>query len=199
MKIIIVGATGTIGKVVAAELGKRHEIIGVSAHNSPVKVDITSAASIAAMFKAVGPFDALVSASGGGYWGSFEKMTEEDFYLGIKSKMMGQINLVLEGRKYIRPNGSFTLTTGILAEDPVKDSCNLAVVNAAVNAFAVSAAMELGNGVRINAVSPGVVADSREKFGPIFPGHVPVSMERVVAGFVKSVEGMVTGQVIKVY
>ncbi len=46
MKIIVVGATGTIGKVVSSELGKRHEIIKAASKSGDVKVDITSSVSI---------------------------------------------------------------------------------------------------------------------------------------------------------
>ena len=126
-------------------------------------------------------------------------MGEKEFYQGIHSKLMGQVNLVLIGQRYINPGGSFTLTTGMLANEPVKNAANLSVVNAAVNAFVMAAAPELNNGVRINAVSPGVVADSAEKYASSFPGHVPVAMNRVVAAYVKSVEGILTGQVLNVH
>ncbi|MNI88393.1 short chain dehydrogenase [compost metagenome] len=75
----------------------------------------------------------------------------------------------------------------------------LSLVNGAINSFVIGAAVEMENGVRINAVSPGVVENSRDYYGQYFPGHVPVAMDRVVAGYVKSVEGAITGQVIKIY
>lgn len=199
MKIILVGASGTIGKKIAENLSKRHEIVAASLNNGQVKVDITDRESIVEMFKQVGPFDALISATGTGEFAPVDEITEEQFYKGVRSKMMGQINLALIGQKYINEGGSITLTSGILAEDPIRGGVSLSVVNSAVNAFAIAAAIELKRGVRINAVSPGIVEDSVEYFGDYFPGHNPVSMERVVNGYVKSVEGGVTGQVIKVF
>ncbi|MCO4294375.1 short chain dehydrogenase [Solitalea sp. MAHUQ-68] len=199
MKIIIVGATGTIGKVVSAELKKRHEIVSVGSKSGDVQVDINSKASIEKLFETVGNFDALVSTTGSAFFGPFSELTEERMYEGIRSKLMVQVNLVLEGRKYIKPNGSFTLTSGILAEDPIKMGAALSMVNGAINSFVIGASVELENQVRINAVSPGVVEDSRDLYGPYFPGHIPVSMERVVAAYIKSIEGAINGQVIKVY
>jgi short-subunit dehydrogenase len=122
MKIIIVGATGTIGKKVAAELRKRHEIISAASKSGDVQVDISSSQSIREMYRKAGKIDGVISATGNGHFGPFDTMTEEDFYVGIRSKMMGQINLVMIGKEFINDNGSFTLTSGILYNDPVRDS-----------------------------------------------------------------------------
>lgn len=195
MKIIIVGATGTIGKVVTKALSDKHEIIKASRSKGDVKVDIESAASIEAMYKEVGAFDALVSTSGEAYFGPFNKTSEKEYLKGIHSKLMGQINLVLIGQHYINPKGSFTLVSGTLAKDPVAYGSNASTVNAAINGFVKAAAIELENGVRINAVSPGVVEDS-PGFFDYFPGHIPVKMDKVAAAFVKSVLGAGTGQII---
>lgn len=198
MKIIIVGATGTLGKKVAAELAKRHEIIKVGHTRGDVNVDITSSESIQTMYKEIGTFDALVSTTGSGHFGPLAAMTAENFKLGLHSKLLGQINLVLIGQHYINLKGSFTLTSGILSDDPVTNGANLSAVNGGINGFVLGAAAELENDVRINVVSPGVVEDSPELF-PAFPGHIPVTMDRVVAAYVKSVEGAISGQIIRVY
>ncbi len=111
---------------------------------------------------------------------------------------MGQINLVMIGKDFINDNGSFTLTSGILSKEPIRNGAGISFVNGAVNSFVISASVELQKGIRINAVSPGLVADSHAKLGAAFPGHLPVSMEHVAQGYVKSVEGASTGQVIEV-
>ena len=199
MKIVIVGATGTIGKAVTAELEKRHDIIKVGSKSGDIQMDMTSNESIREMYKKVGAFDALVVTAGGASMKPLEELKEEDFYVGIKSKLMGQINLVLEGKELINKNGSFTLISGILADDPIKGSVALGFVNGALNSFVKSAAHELKKGIRLNVVSPGLVEDSAEELGSFFPGHTPVSMKRVTDGFVKSVEGIKTAEIIKVY
>jgi NAD(P)-dependent dehydrogenase (short-subunit alcohol dehydrogenase family) len=198
MKIIIVGATGTIGKHVTAALEKEHEVIKAGSKSGDIQVDISSPGSIERFFEQTGRFDALVNASGTGHFGPLGTMKDADFRIGINSKLMGQINLVLIGQHYVNPKGSFTLTAGILTEDPVVLGANLSAVGGALEAFARAAAIELENNVRINVVSPGVVIESPGYF-PFFSGHIPVSMERVTQAYVKSVLGALTGQVFKVY
>ncbi|MHA4809962.1 short chain dehydrogenase [Flavitalea flava] len=198
MKIIIVGATGTIGKHVASSLEKDHEIIRVGSKSGDLQADITSPASIENLFRQTGPFDALVSTAGEAYFGPLKTMTDKEFRIGIDSKLMGQVNLVLIGQHYIKPKGSFTLIAGVLTQDPVLSGANPSATNGAIEAFVRAAAIELDNGVRINAVSPTVVEDSPGYF-PYFPGHIPVTMKQVVYGYIKSILGAGTGQVITVY
>jgi len=199
MKIIIVGASGTIGKRVTEELSKRHEIIKAGRNSGDIRVNIESAESIGKMFEQAGEFDACVVAAGSVYFGDLQTMTEENVYTGIRSKLMGQVNIVLSGQKYINDNGSFTLTTGILSEDPVRQSAAGSLANGGLNSFVKAAALEMKRGIRVNVVSPGLIEDSAKKRGFFLPGHVPVAMHRVVAAYVKSVEGYVNGEIIKVY
>lgn len=198
MRIILIGSNGTIGNHVATELEKRHEVIRASANKGPLKVNITSAPSIRSMYKFVGKFDAVVCTAGTAYFGPFYTMKEKDLYVGIKSKMMGQINLVMLGKNKIRDGGSFTLTTGILYKDPIQQGTALTMVNNALHGFVLGASVELKKNIRINAVSPGLVEDSAAHLGKYFPGHVPVPMWKVVQGFIKSVEGFSTGKIIEV-
>jgi NAD(P)-dependent dehydrogenase (short-subunit alcohol dehydrogenase family) len=179
-------------------LGKRHEIIRAASKSGDARVDITSYAAILELLKKIGKFDALVSTTGSAYFGPFETMKEEDFYKGIRSKMMGQINLVMAGKDFINDQGSFTLTSGVLWKDPIRNGAGLSFVNGALNSFVISAAIEFSRAIRINVVSPGLVEDSAGTLGAAFPGHIPVAMDKVVAGYVKSVEGFGTGQLIEV-
>ncbi|MBD0257483.1 MAG: short chain dehydrogenase [Cytophagales bacterium] len=200
MKILLVGASGTLGKRLFEAFSSRHEVLRASATRSDVLVDFTDPASVKAFYEQAGAFDALIAVAGSGYIGPFSQTTEEHFYKGIRSKMMGQINLVLHGQHYINPGGSFTLTSGILADDPIRGGAVLTAINCAVNGFVLAASGELvTKGVRINAVSPGMVEDSVEELGPLFPGHTPVAMHRVIDAYVKSVEGIRTGEIIKVH
>ncbi|MFC6099838.1 short chain dehydrogenase [Olivibacter domesticus] len=198
MKIVIVGATGTIGKHVTALLSKKHEVIRVGATKGDYQVDITSEESIATLFQTIGPFDALISTTGKAAFKPLHEMQGTDFKIGLLNKLMGQVNLVLIGQRYINPTGSFTLTSGILSEDPILAGTALSTVNGAINSFVKSASIELKNDVRINAVSPGVVEDSPELFDA-FPGHIPVKMEIVTAAYYKSVVGALNGQIIRAY
>lgn len=198
MKIIIIGAAGAIGSHVTKALEKEHEVIKVGLNSGDIQADIASPASIENLFKQTGSFDALINVSGDAHFGPLNTMTDADFRKGIDSKLMGQINLVLIGQHYINPKGSFTLTTGVLTDDPILLGSNPSAVNGAVEAFVRAAAIELDKGIRINAVSPTVVEAAPQYFS-YFPGHIPVTMDRVVNGYLKSVLGANTGQVIKVH
>lgn len=199
MKILVVGASGTIGASVVKHFKKNHKVISASRSSSDLQVDITSKASIRELFNKIGQLDAVINCAGAVKWADFNDMSEDDFYVGIKSKLMGQVNLVRIAKKFLNTNGSLTLITGILGDDPVYQTTGAALVNGAINSFVKATAYELPNGIRINAVSPGLVEDSKEKFSAYFPGHNVVSMERVTNGFIKSVEGRITGEVIRIY
>jgi len=197
MKIIIIGATATIGKHIAKALEKDHDLIKVGSKSGDLQINLTDPASIKAMYEKVGAFDAVVCAAGEGHFGPLEKMTDADFRVSVNSKFMGQVNLVLIGQHHINPGGSFTLTSGTLSEDPVVLGASVSAVNAGIDGFVRGAAIELKNGVRINSVAPGVVEESPGYF-PFFPGHIPVSMHKVTQAYVKSILGAHTGKSFKV-
>lgn len=198
MKIIIVGASGTMGKHLTAAFEKEHEIIKASSKSGDIQVDITSTSSIENMYKQVGAFDALISTAGPTFVGPWKNLTDNKFRRGVEGKMMGQINLVLIGQHYIKPKGSFTLISGALTYEPQLNFANASAANGAVEGFVRAAAIELENGIRINAVSPTVIESSPQYF-PYFPGDVPVTMSELEHGFRKSVFGANTGQIIKLY
>ncbi|KKO55405.1 short chain dehydrogenase [Paenibacillus sp. DMB20] len=199
MKIIIVGASGAIGQAVAKELGKNHEIIRAGRNGIDVTVDITSIDSIKNMYEQVGKVDAVISATGGAHFGPVSELTPELNEIGIESKLKGQINLVLLGMDYVNDSGSFTLTTGIMMDDPVPQGASAAMANGGVKAFVKSASIEMPRGIRINSVSPNVLQESLEKYGEFFPGFEAVPASRVALAFKKSVEGAQTGQNYEVY
>lgn len=198
MKIIIVGASGTMGKHLSGAFGKEHQVITAATKGCDLQVDISSTESIENMYKQAGAFDALISTAGPTFVGPWKKLTDKEFRQGVEGKMMGQINLVLIGQHYINPKGSFTLITGALSHDPQKNFANASAANGAVEGFVRAAAIELENGIRINAVSPTVIENSPQYF-PFFPGDIPVTMQQLEYGFRKSVFGANTGQVIKPY
>ena len=119
MKILIIGGTGTIGKKVSAHLAKKHQIINAGRNSGDVNVNIADSKSIEAMYESIGKVDAIVCIAGEAKWAALDAMTEEDFHVGLRSKLMGQVNLVRIGQQYLNSGGSFTLSTGILADDPV--------------------------------------------------------------------------------
>jgi NAD(P)-dependent dehydrogenase (short-subunit alcohol dehydrogenase family) len=195
---LIVGASGIIGRAVVAELRRRHDVIAAGRTSGDLRMDITDSASIRSALEQAGAIDALVSAAGHVKFAPFADMAAADYEIGLKDKLMGQVNLVLIGRDYVSDGGSFTLTTGVLDSDPVRQGTSASMVNGAVNAFVTAAAIEMPRGQRINAVSPGVIEEAMEGYAPFFRGFEPVPAARAALAYARSVEGAQTGQVYRV-
>lgn len=196
MKIIVIGATGAVGKTAVDALGDRHEIITVGRSSGNFKVDIEDQKSVRSMYNEVGKVDAVVSAVGHGHFGGVAEMSSDQFMKGITHKVLPQVNLVLVGIDHMNDGGSFTLTSGVLNRDPIRGGASAAAANGALDGFVIGAAIDMPRGIRINAVSPGLLQVSVDRYDGFFPGHESVSSERVGLAFCKSVEGAITGQVI---
>lgn len=194
MRIIVVGATGTIGSAVVAALSPRHEVIAVGNTKGAIRVDLASMESIIQLFRTVEAFDALVCAAGRAAFGSLDELKDADFQLGLSNKLMGQVNLVRIGRQYVHDNGSFTLTSGVLSREPMKGSASISMVNAGLEGFARAAALELPRGIRINVVSPPWVTETliARKMDP----SIGLPAATVAQAYLAGVEGTATGQTI---
>lgn len=199
MKILIIGGNGTIGKKVSAYFKSKYEVIIAGRSNADVTLDITSSDSIENVLKSIPNLDAIVCIAGEAKWDRFKNLSEQDYYIGIKSKLMGQVNVVRIGSKYINPKGSITLSTGILADEPVEKTTSAAMVNGAIHSFVKAVDLEIENEIRVNAVSLGMVEDAYKKYKDYFPGHNPVPMEKAINAYKKSVEGKGRGLIIRNY
>ncbi len=197
MKIILIGASGTIGRAIDAAFRDRHEVLRAS-RSGDLQVDIADPVSIERLYGQVGAFDALVCATGSVHFGPFEQFTTEQFDVGLRNKLMGQVNLVRLGLALIRDGGSFTLTSGLLNDDPIRDGISAAMVNGGLEGFVRTAAAVLPRGLRINLVSPTVIEESLPAYGPFFPGTKAVPAAEAAMGYVKSVEGIQTGRVYRI-
>lgn len=198
MRIVIIGAEGHVGRAIVSALASRHKIIKVGRNSGDVHFDITDRRSIEAMYQEVGRIDAVVVAAGAIHFSPLSEFTESEFLFNLTHKAMAQINVVLAGLDYVNDGGSFTLTSGILDRDPIRMGAGAATANGALGGFVVGSAIEMPRGLRINVVSTGIQDISVERYGRFFPGHVPVSSQRVGLAYVKSIEGAVNGQVITV-
>ncbi|MEM7530069.1 MAG: short chain dehydrogenase [Pseudomonadota bacterium] len=196
MRILVVGASGDIGKVVCEAFGTRHEIVRAGRRSGDVRVDIADRASVDAMYATVGTVDAVISSAGDVHFAPLAEHTQESFMLGLTGKVMGQVNLVLGGLDILPDGGSFTLTSGVLDRDPIRMGVGAATANGALAGFVCGAAIEMPRSLRLNVVSPGLLEVSAPRYGAWFPGHLPVSSEKVALAYAKSVEGAITGQVI---
>lgn len=194
MKILLIGASGTVGSAVKAELAQRHEVISIGRSSGDFQVDISDSTSIRTLFEQTGTFDALVCAAGSVNFVPLGDMSEADFELGLRDKLMGQVNLLLIGREYANDGASFTFTSGILNRDPIRTGASAALVNGALDAFVKAAAIELPRGLRVNSVSPTVLVEAMGSYAPYFRGYKPAPGADVALAYAKSVEGLQTGQ-----
>ena len=194
MRILLVGASGTIGRAIAAALRPRHDVIEASRRSAKRRVDLTDEDSIRYLYHGLGPIDAVVVAAGQAAFKPLRDLTDADFALSFRSKLMGQVNVVRVGISEVNDGGSFTLTSGILAVEPSPGSSAVSLVNAGVEAFARAAALEMPRGIRINVVSPPWVSETLEAMKRDPSAGLPAA--EVAKSYVDSVEGTRTGVVI---
>ena len=183
MRILLIGASGAIGKILEPEFIKNHEVLTAGRNSGDFRVDISNLNSIEKLFEEVKNIDAVICTAGDCYTGDLLSLDEEKLNIGIKNKLLGQINLVLIGQNYLNENGSFTLTSGKMADKPVKNNISKAIVNGAIHSFVLATSLELERGIRINAVSPGKVSDI-----PVFD---------LINGYLKSIESSSNGEIIR--
>lgn len=194
MKVIVIGATGTIGHEVAKALAaKKHEVVHASRHGK-TRVDLEDQASIRAMFGSVRNPDAVVCCAGDAAFKPFAELADADYALGLRSKLMGQVWLARIAMDHLRDGGSITLTAGVLAREPMPGSTSISLVNAGLEGFTRAAALEMPRGLHINVVSPPWVRETLVKLGMDPAIGLPAS--EVAKAYVAAVEGKQQGAVI---
>jgi NAD(P)-dependent dehydrogenase (short-subunit alcohol dehydrogenase family) len=195
MKIVVIGASGTIGRAVVKLLKQKHEVVAVSRSAGDHRADITNKASLETALGAIGKVDAIVSTAGGAVFKPLAALTDADFEKSLHDKLMGQVNVVRVGAPHILPGGSITLTSGILAQHPIPGSAAISLVNAGLEGFVRAAALELkAANVRVNVVSPPWVKETLValKMDPA-PG---MPADDVAKAYAQSVESAASGEVI---
>lgn len=196
MRVILIGASGTIGREVAEALRNGHDVVTAGRTTGELRVDIADPASIEAMFAQAGPFDALVSTAGSARFGTMAELSDDDYLYCFRNKLMGQANLVRIGRRFISDNGSFTLTSGVLAQQPMPGSSAISLVNAGLEGFVRAAQLELNRGMRVNVVSPVWVKETLEAMGRDSSNGMPAA--GVARAYLASVNGTQRGLVFDV-
>ena len=203
LRILVIGASGVLGRAIVAELAPQHDIVTAGSKSGEIRFDIADPAAIVDGLKRAGPLDAVVCAAGSVNFTPLEaiapaRLEASSYGLGLTNKLMGQVNLALAARETLRDGGSITLIAGVLADTPIVAGSSASMVNGALESFAVAAAIEMPRGIRINLVSPTVFEESMAVYGPFFRGFDPVPVARAARAFSRSVEGRQTGQVYKV-
>ena len=206
MRILVIGATGTVGQNVVRALSAHHEKVGqgqleiISASRSSTEhpVDCRDDASVAALFDSIGTVDAVVSTIGGAKWASASDAGLETYASTVNGKLLCQVRITLAARGYVRPGGSVTLTSGIVGSFAFPGGSPSAIANLGLDAFVKNAAAELPH-MRLNTVSATVLEESADAYAAVFPGFAAVPGAVAAAAFVRSVYGAETGQTIKAW
>jgi len=195
MKVIVVGASGTIGKALVETLEPFHEIIKVGFSRGDYTADITNKESIEKMFERIGEFDALISTTGNARFGMIDELNDTDYEYSLRNKLLGQINLFLIGKKYAKTNSSFTLTSGVLAHNPIIGSSIVSMVNAGLESYVKAASLELKD-IRLNIVSPVFAKETMEMMGMDSSDGVPAA--KFAKAYKEALESSRNGEVLHV-
>ncbi|GAA1600428.1 short chain dehydrogenase [Streptomyces globosus] len=199
VRILLVGAGGTLGSAVRGALAERgHEVVGVGRTGGDLVADVTDPEAVARLYAQAGPLDAVAVAAGDAVFRPLADLTADDIAATLRGKALAQLELVRQGARHVAPTGSFTLISGILTEEPIRAGAAASAANGAVEAFVRAAAIELPP-QRINAVSPTVAEESLPAYAPFFPGMEPVPSSRVATAYVRSIEGAQTGRIYRVH
>ncbi|WP_152364248.1 short chain dehydrogenase [Microlunatus speluncae] len=193
MRIVVVGANGTLGAAVAADLGAEHEVVGVSRRTEP-GVDLEDPASLDALFRAVPGAGAVVCCAASGPLLDLMGAGDAEFAAGLRGKLLGQVALARRAFAELPDGGSVTLTGGTFAE-PLPGGSLGALVNAGLEGFVTNAAAELPRGLRLNLIAPGWIRESLVAAGLDTAGGTPAA--DVARHFRSCVEGDHNGRVIR--
>jgi len=193
MKIIVIGATGTIGAAVVRALRPRHDVIEASRKGAH-KADIQDARSVAALLDKERP-DAVICAAGGGAWKPLAELTDADFEASLHDKLMGQVNVIRSALTRLRDGGTVVVTSGILAQQPMPSSAAVSLVNAGLEGFVRAAALEAPRGIRVNVVSPPWVSETLQAMGQDPKHGLPA--DTVAKAYVAAIEGSMKGETLR--
>lgn len=194
VRVLVVGATGTIGTEIVKALMAEHHVIQATREHTPVTVDISDPGSIRRMYDAVGQVDAVVSAAGATRRKPLSQLTDEDYAFSIANKLMGQVNLVRYGLDHVADGGSFAVTTGVLGRQPILGSEAISLVNLGLEGFVRAAALEMPRGLRVNAVSPPWVTETLQAVGLQGVDGLPAAA--VARMYLEAIMGTQNGDVI---
>jgi enoyl-[acyl-carrier-protein] reductase (NADH) len=207
MKILLVGATGVVGRCVFRSLLTSHDVISTSLDpvqgDHQVQLDLSDADALVKTLNNLGPLDAVISAAGRARFGALAdarpaSLDASVYGLGLQDKLMGQVNLALAAREVLRPGGSITLTSGTTSTEPVLGGAGLSMVNGALESWVRAAATELPLGWRLNVVSPSLVEGTPAASCAAFPGFELVSAQRVALAYERCLFSGITGQVLRI-
>ncbi|MEZ9776988.1 SDR family oxidoreductase [Vibrio sp. 10N.261.54.A5] len=158
---VIIGGTSGIGKALAMKLRNENNTVHIASRHTGV--DISNEKSVCEYFESIGAFDHLVITAGS--YAPAGKVTDvaiADAKAAFDTKFWGSLNVAKHAARYMTPNGSITLTTGMLSRKVVAGTYVKTAINAALESVTKVLAKELSP-IRVNAVSPGLTVTEAYK------------------------------------
>lgn len=201
--ILLIGATGVIGKAVEQALNQQHKVISAGISDCDYNFDFSDPEQLLKALEQIGELDAIISTAGRANFVNLSEVTvanlaDSPYGLGIMDKLMGQVNLALAARDYLSDGGSITLTSGTTSDEPIIGGSSLSMVNGALEKWVLAAATEMPRGIRINVVSPSLAAESPPPALAAFAGFEPIPAARIALAYVRCVESLITGQTLRI-
>jgi NAD(P)-dependent dehydrogenase (short-subunit alcohol dehydrogenase family) len=159
------GATTVIGSSNEAKVSAAAERLQNALGRT---IDLRDEAKVAGFFEGLGAFDHLAITAGD--WGGPMFVSARDLDLTqtrdlLTVRFWGALAVVKHGSRTIAQDGSITLTSGIVAHRPRKNTPVMTAVGGAIEHLARGLAMDLAP-VRVNAVSLGLVLTDTMKQMP---------------------------------
>jgi 3-oxoacyl-[acyl-carrier protein] reductase len=182
---LITGASRGIGAAVAAELAREgvhvclvardaDKLNGVASrltnarvrtavHVADLREPQAAAVAVAAAVEAFGRLDILVNNAGATKRADFFALTDEDFHDGFELKFHGAVRATRAAWPHLRAtSGAIINIVGVGARSGAADFTIGGAVNAAVLNFTKAMAdIGIQQGVRVNAINPGLIATDR--------------------------------------
>ncbi|EXU61536.1 short-chain dehydrogenase [Streptomyces sp. PRh5] len=193
MKVLVIGATGTVGTAVASALASSHQVVKAS-RRGPVKADLEVPSSLDTLFDALPDLDAVVCCAASGPLVDLASVADDEIIAGVQGKLLGQVALARRAVRHLRDGGSVTLTGGTFSA-PLAGGSLGALINSGLEGFVRNAAAELPRSLRINLISPGWIKETLQSMGADSTDGTPVS--EVAGAYVEAVEGTAQGQTIR--
>ncbi len=165
--VVVVGGSSGIGLATAALAKSEGALVTIASRSAErlraaadgigargIAADVTSDASVEALFKACGRVDHVVVTAAQLRSGPFKTLSIEDAKATMESKFWGTWRVARAAD--IAPGGSLTIVSGFLSIRPRPAAAIIGAANGALESLARSLALELAP-VRVNAVSPGII------------------------------------------